>query len=72
MAVTPGYREEDGFVVLTMTDEDWGKLLLVLGYAIGTYQRDNEKCPSLFALVNRMNAGNPNFTSYEIPKEERT
>ncbi len=64
-----GYREENGLVVLTMTQDDFGLLLYSIGYAGGN---SRGKWLEYFALANRLNAGNPNFTPYEMPTEETT
>jgi hypothetical protein len=68
--MTPGYREEDGYVVLTMTRHDYEGLLLMLGWAPGTMAREHfGNLRAHIGLVNRLNAGNPNFTPYAAGEE---
>lgn len=59
-----------GNVVLTMTPDDWAKVLLVLGSGSqamsgGTMSR----LAPFLALMNRLNAGNPHYRPYEVPPE---
>jgi hypothetical protein len=57
---------QDRNVVITMTPGDYNALLLQLGYAAGSagknddpvFQRNN------ILLVDRLNAGNPNYRPY--------
>jgi hypothetical protein len=67
----PGLKRDAGSVVITMTPEDWSKLLLTLGYA-GQFIRSTDG-PAAFsrhlALLNRLNAGNPNWTPYQVDAE---
>ncbi len=70
MAVT-GYREEDGLVVLTMTRDDYEKLLVTLGLAAGI-RDDRSWLHSYLGLANRLNAGNVNFIPYGIIPKETT
>ena len=65
----PGWKQDnDGSVVLTMTQDDWAQLLLTIGYAIGaTGQNGNSRLHGrMLALVNRLNIGNPHFTPYKV------
>lgn len=66
----PGYRysEVDRMVQLTMTDDDYDNLLLLMGAAAGSSARtgDNPQVRKIFGLVNRLNDGNPNFKPYEV------
>jgi hypothetical protein len=66
-----GYKTDGETVTLTMTRDDYTRLLLHLGFAAGAIERagGGRLCGSL-ALANRLNAGNPNWTPYEIPTEE--
>jgi hypothetical protein len=64
------YREENGQVVLTMSAEDFGTLLMAIG-ALMAYTAQG-KLPiftmdSISAFMNRLNEGNPNYTPYEVP-----
>lgn len=59
-----GYSEENGAVVLTMTPADYNTLLMALGYAsVSTVPNFRI---SVLGVINRINAGNPQFTPYEI------
>jgi hypothetical protein len=64
-----GYESAGETVTLTMTRSDFAMLTLYLGIAGGSL--DLAANPDAFyvflALANRLNAGNPNWTPYEIP-----
>jgi hypothetical protein len=60
------YREENGLVVLTMSGEDYERLLISLGYYTGGVLQRGGKINDLLALMNRLNDGNPNYTPYEV------
>lgn len=62
-----GYREEGGAVVLTMSREDYNALLMALGYVAGASGGLWKDMRFALGLVNRLNAGNPSFTPYEVP-----
>lgn len=62
------YSEQDGKVVLTLSREDYDLLLLALGCAIGIEAVDRQAVKRWFALLNRINQGNPSYTPYEIGK----
>lgn len=71
-----GYSEnEDGHVVLTMSREDYANLLISLGMAagcaLGQSSRNDPSFGRMLAFVNRINQGNPNFTPYETPDDQR-
>jgi hypothetical protein len=57
-----GWSAEGDIVTLRMTQDDWCQMLMILG--AGSMRL---AWPGAFALVNRICAGNPNFTPYEIP-----
>lgn len=62
------YHEENGQVVLTMSKEDYEKVMFRLGKTAGqTHWRyiDQE-----FALLNRLNSGNPNYTPYQVEEKK--
>jgi hypothetical protein len=65
-----GYLETAETVVLSMTHQDYNALLLALGFAAGRAD-DKPMFWRLIGLVNRLNAGNPHFTPYEIPEAFR-
>jgi len=52
-----GYARHGERVSLTMSDDDYSLLLVLLGYAAG-----HVMAGSVFALMNRLNAGNPAYT----------
>lgn len=55
-------------VTLTMSADDWDRLLLVLGVAAAAARRGFSPLSfaCTIALVNRLNEGNPNFPPYAI------
>jgi hypothetical protein len=58
------YTERDGQVVLTMSKDDYEKLLFRLTkLEAGTHWRfiDEER-----SLLNRLNSGNPDYTPYRV------
>lgn len=58
---------DDGNVVITMTRDDYDNLLLQLG--AGAYALKHTGAIPLrrsLALLNRLNAGNPHYTPYEV------
>lgn len=55
-----------GNVVITMTQGDYQSLLIRLGYSSGG---KTFKLAHSLLLLNRLNAGNPNYTPYQV--EER-
>jgi hypothetical protein len=65
------YKRHDDRVTLELTVDDFGSLLLALGYACGAAHSKGE--PKMFyawmRLANVVNDGNPDFTPYEIPEE---
>lgn len=63
-------QNQDGNVVITMTPDDWERLLMQLGIAAGSVG-SNARLRSL-ALLNRLNAGNPNYTPYQQVEPETT
>jgi hypothetical protein len=65
------FSEQGDNIVLTLTCDDHNRLLLVLGYALGTAAAQGKGIFSrwdLSALINRIEEGNPNFTPNELPK----
>jgi len=62
------YSEQDGQVVLTMTREDYQRILLALGAWVAAMHRpfEPERTFELLEFVNRLNEGNPNFTPYQV------
>jgi hypothetical protein len=68
-----GYSEDGDVVTLRMTRDDYSTVLTALGFRAGRLMREDLPDPlhHLFAATNRINAGNPRFTPYEI-HEKRT
>ncbi len=65
-------RMENGDVQITMTQGDWHFILLMLNCVALGYEDAQAKtliegnAVPCKALINRINAGNPNFVPYEI------
>lgn len=55
-----------GNVVITMTPGDYDSLLIRLGFSSGS---NTFSLAHSLALLNRLNAGNPNYRPYAIPAE---
>ncbi len=62
----PGYSRDGEQVVLAVTLDDFQTLLLCLGIATGAMSGPNAFPRGLLALANRINAGNPNWTPYDL------
>jgi hypothetical protein len=67
--MTPlGYSREGDVVTLRMTHKDYANVVMAIGVACGYGSRENmELLPVYLALANRLNAGNPEWTAYELP-----
>ena len=70
------YREENGQVILTMSREDYERLLMLLG-ACTVHAAHGGKSmftlDDILGLLNRLNDGNPNYTPYELsPRKEKS
>lgn len=63
------YSEQDGQVILTMSREDYERILFRLGAACGVFaENETDICRAIeddLALLNRLNQGNPNYTPYQ-------
>jgi hypothetical protein len=56
-------------LTFTLDDDEKALLLLALGFATATAHSDFPNLfPQMIALTNKINANNPNFTPYEVPK----
>lgn len=67
-----GYKlNSDGDVEITLSPSDYQYLTMCLGMVVGAAAKDNDQYAaySALALANRVNAGNPEWTPYEIPEE---
>lgn len=62
------YREENGQVILTVSREDYERLLMALGIAAGVAIQGKGVLGTkvMFELVNRLNEGNPHYTPYQV------
>lgn len=62
------YREEDGQIVLTMSVDDFERLLIVLGIALSASMngRGMIGMREILVLSNRLNEGNPHYTPYQV------
>jgi len=65
------FKRAGGQVTLVMSEGDYENLLLALGIAAGATGGDKRMFWRWIELVNRLNAGNPQFTPYQIPVEFR-
>jgi len=69
------YQEENGQVILTMSREDYERLIFRLGMAAGellvrrggTFELELRK---EFAFIDRLNSGNPNYTPYQVEEKK--
>lgn len=69
-----GFKQlNNGDVQLTMSRDDYDALLMQLGYAAGAAGRNDDPVfhRNNILLLNRLNAGNPNYTMYRAPKENK-
>ena len=68
------YTEQGDQVRLEMSRSEYSTLVFALGMAAGASRKDgdNRIFWNLIDLMNRINAGNPHFTPYEIPEEFRS
>ena len=56
------YREEDGQVILTMSPEDYERILFRLAAAATHWRAIDDE----LRLLNRLNEGNPHYMPYEV------
>lgn len=63
------YSQMGDKVTLEMTLGDYTQLLMMLGFALGARdaQEDRGGFYRWLAFVNDLNTGNPNFVPYKIP-----
>lgn len=64
------WQREGDTVTLTMSVDDWERVLMLMGVALGGARRGLSPLDlrATLALVNRLNEGNPGFRPYEIPE----
>jgi len=67
------YTENGDTVTLEMTRGDYENLLVAVGIAAGVAHQDANKQHfwNWIDFANRLNAGNPRFTLYEVPEDFR-
>ena len=64
------YREENGQVVLTLSRDDYDRLLLTLGAGSAGMIKHGADLDSIFSFADRLNEGNPNYRPYKIGDEK--
>ena len=64
------YSEQGDQVVLTMTRDDYSRLLMAMGQATGAALtgRGLLRIRELLELLNRLNEGNPNYERYQVER----
>lgn len=67
--------EKTGLITLTLTRDDFEKVLIMLGLAAGSMISNPTQLEETLGLLNRLNDGNPNYTPYQVgwaprPEEE--
>jgi hypothetical protein len=55
-------------VVLTLSREDYQKLMMALGFATSAFLARPGELEGILMLMNRLNAGNPHYTPYRVEK----
>ena len=66
------YSEKDGQVVLTMSIEDWQRLLMLLGACSAHASHGGKsvfQLNDILALLNRLNEGNPHYKPYAVAEK---
>jgi len=61
------YTRKNDIVTLEMTTDDFNRLLIMLGAAVGAVSNDAPQFFRWMKFVNDLMATNPHFTPYEIP-----
>ena len=67
------YSEQDGQVVLTMSREDYESLVMKIFPIAAAAVCTGEGAlnwQEVFALLDRLNFGNPHYTPYQVEKEK--
>jgi hypothetical protein len=65
------YTREGDTITLEMSLDDYERLLIMLGTALGVCHNDRPLFWRWVDFANRLNTGNPGFQPYEIPEEFR-
>lgn len=61
-------KSSDDNIVLTMTRDDYSRLLIAMGMAVGAaLGRGMLNTKEVIKLLNRINEGNPNYSPYQVP-----
>ncbi len=65
------FKRENGQITLVMSEANYCRILLALGMVTGLAHRVGEiqEFYGVLRLTNDLNAGNPQYTPYEIPEE---
>lgn len=61
------YTRNGDAVTLEMRIEDYGQLLVMLGFALGGAMEDVAMLRSFLRFVNELNRTNPSFIPFELP-----
>lgn len=65
------YSEENGQVILTMSKEDFSRLIGMLGRAtLPSVISGGPQFDEIVEFLNRLNQGNPNYTPYQTGEKE--
>ncbi len=64
------YSEENGQVVLRMSREDYELVLMALGAFTAITWKNGLNGHRVLEVLNRLNAGNPNYTPYQVPEKK--
>ena len=62
-------KRENGRVLIDISEDQFGSLLLCLGYAIGAAASDGKATKTAnnwLRLTNAINEGNPHYTPYKV------
>lgn len=63
------WKQEGKAVTLTMTHDDYERLLVILGYALGAASwYDSDLAGPMVRFMNELNRDNPDYVAYEEPK----
>lgn len=66
-----GYKETDDVITLTMSREDYERLLMAIGIATGWQSREGQRIRDWLEFVNRINVGNLRFVPYSVDSVEK-
>ncbi len=64
------YSEQDGQVVLTMSREDYDRLIFMFAGASALALKDGLPIGPTLELLNRLNFGNPHYTPYLVEEKK--